>query len=96
MRKWILAISSVAALVVTGAASAEDYKVLAPAAPGGGWDQTARTMQSVLQDEKFPAMFRLSMFRAQVALLVSRSSSIKIKAIRVSLLSAAMLWSAQS
>ncbi len=52
MRKWILAISSVAALAMAGAASAEDYKVLAPAAPGGGWDQTARTMQNVLQDEK--------------------------------------------
>lgn len=51
MRKWILAISSVAALAIASAASAEDYKVLAPAAPGGGWDQTARTMQSVLQDE---------------------------------------------
>lgn len=51
MRKWILAISSMAALAIASAASAEDYKVLAPAAPGGGWDQTARTMQSVLQDE---------------------------------------------
>ncbi|MEI5680073.1 MULTISPECIES: Bug family tripartite tricarboxylate transporter substrate binding protein [unclassified Mesorhizobium] len=33
-------------------AHAADYKVMAPAAPGGGWDQTARTMQSALQDEK--------------------------------------------
>ena len=24
---------------------------MAPAAPGGGWDQTARTMQTVLQEE---------------------------------------------
>ena len=52
MRNWILAITSVAALAIVSAASAEDYKVLAPAAPGGGWDQTARTMQNVLQDEK--------------------------------------------
>lgn len=52
MRKLILALTSVAALSLTGIASAEDYKILAPAAPGGGWDQTARTMQNVLQDEK--------------------------------------------
>jgi putative tricarboxylic transport membrane protein len=34
------------------AASATDYKIMAPAAPGGGWDQTARSMQTALQDEK--------------------------------------------
>jgi putative tricarboxylic transport membrane protein len=32
-------------------ASAADYSIMAPAAPGGGWDQTARTMQAALQDE---------------------------------------------
>ena len=32
-------------------ALATDYTILAPAAPGGGWDQTARTMQEVLQKE---------------------------------------------
>lgn len=32
-------------------ASAANYTIMAPAAPGGGWDQTARTMQTVLQDE---------------------------------------------
>lgn len=30
---------------------AADYSIMAPAAPGGGWDQTARTMQTVLQEE---------------------------------------------
>ncbi|AKR54950.1 C4-dicarboxylate ABC transporter substrate-binding protein [Youhaiella tibetensis] len=30
---------------------AADYTIMAPAAPGGGWDQTARSMQSTLQDE---------------------------------------------
>ena len=30
---------------------AADYTITAPAAPGGGWDQTARTMQAVLRDE---------------------------------------------
>jgi putative tricarboxylic transport membrane protein len=44
------------ASIIAGAmampAMAEDYKIMAPAAPGGGWDQTARSMQAALQDEK--------------------------------------------
>ncbi|HSI40364.1 MAG TPA: tripartite tricarboxylate transporter substrate binding protein [Xanthobacteraceae bacterium] len=37
-----------------GAAFAEidGLKIMAPAAPGGGWDQTARTIQAALQAEK--------------------------------------------
>ncbi|MFB9953106.1 Bug family tripartite tricarboxylate transporter substrate binding protein [Rhizobium puerariae] len=33
-------------------ATAADYAIMAPAAPGGGWDQTARTMQTAFQQEK--------------------------------------------
>jgi putative tricarboxylic transport membrane protein len=33
-------------------AYAADYTIMAPAAPGGGWDQTARSLQTVLQEEK--------------------------------------------
>jgi putative tricarboxylic transport membrane protein len=50
VRHFILA-SAIAALLA-GPAAAADYKIMAPAAPGGGWDQTARSMQSALQDEK--------------------------------------------
>jgi len=32
-------------------AAAADYTIIAPANPGGGWDQTARSLQSVLQEE---------------------------------------------
>lgn len=32
-------------------AAAADYTIIAPANPGGGWDQTARTIQTVLQQE---------------------------------------------
>jgi putative tricarboxylic transport membrane protein len=40
------------ALLLAGApAWAADYSILAPAAPGGGWDQTARTMQTLMQAE---------------------------------------------
>lgn len=32
-------------------ASAADYTIIAPAGPGGGWDQTARSIQTVMQQE---------------------------------------------
>jgi len=32
-------------------AVAADYTIMAPAAPGGGWDQTARSLQAVMQSE---------------------------------------------
>jgi putative tricarboxylic transport membrane protein len=50
MRK-LLAVAGVT-LLMAGQAWAADYKIMAPAAPGGGWDQTARSMQAALQDEK--------------------------------------------
>lgn len=46
------ALAALAMVFAAGAASAADYTIMAPAAPGGGWDQTARTIQTVLQDEK--------------------------------------------
>ena len=51
MKKLIFATLAIGA-VLTGSGLAADYKIMAPAAPGGGWDQTARTMQTALQDEK--------------------------------------------
>ena len=39
------------ATVMTLPAFAGDYMIMAPAAPGGGWDGTARSMQEVLQAE---------------------------------------------
>lgn len=50
MKQFILATLLASAMAVP--AFAADYKIMAPAAPGGGWDQTARSMQSALQDEK--------------------------------------------
>jgi putative tricarboxylic transport membrane protein len=51
VKKLIIALLAAAALAAPAAAVAKDYKIMAPAAPGGGWDQTARTMQTALQDE---------------------------------------------
>lgn len=47
------ALAAAAALFSTTAAFAQiaELKIMAPAAPGGGWDQTARTIQSTLQAE---------------------------------------------
>jgi putative tricarboxylic transport membrane protein len=43
------------ASIVAGAmalpAAAADYTIMAPAAPGGGWDQTARSLQAAMQQE---------------------------------------------
>ncbi|GGH48085.1 tripartite tricarboxylate transporter substrate binding protein [Frigidibacter albus] len=49
MKKLMLA--TILAGAVALPAMAADYTIIAPANPGGGWDQTARTMQAVLQDE---------------------------------------------
>jgi putative tricarboxylic transport membrane protein len=49
MNKWLVAALCAGALATP--AVAQDYTIMAPAAPGGGWDQTARTIQQVLQDE---------------------------------------------
>lgn len=40
-----------AVLGLPAAALAADYTIMAPAAPGGGWDQTARAMQEALTAE---------------------------------------------
>ncbi len=40
-----------AAAVSVSSAFAGDYSIMAPAAPGGGWDQTARTMQAILMSD---------------------------------------------
>lgn len=47
-----LVLASILGAFLALPAHAADYKIMAPAAPGGGWDQTARSMQTALQDEK--------------------------------------------
>ncbi|TDK35617.1 tripartite tricarboxylate transporter substrate binding protein [Rhizobium deserti] len=50
MKHFILA--SILAGAMALPAYAADYSIMAPAAPGGGWDQTARSLQTALQKEK--------------------------------------------
>ena len=42
------AVAAVALIVAAGSSFAADYNIMAPAAPCGGWDQTARTIHTVL------------------------------------------------
>ncbi|OJF91294.1 Bug family tripartite tricarboxylate transporter substrate binding protein [Pararhizobium antarcticum] len=49
MKQFFLA--SILAGAMALPAFATDYTILAPAGPGGGWDQTARSLQTALQDE---------------------------------------------
>ena len=44
--------TALAAVVATSASAQMELKLMAPAAPGGGWDQTARAMQQALVAEK--------------------------------------------
>ena len=48
-------LSAVFAAAFALPAVAADYMIMAPAAPGGGWDSTARSMQEVLQAEGISA-----------------------------------------
>lgn len=49
MKQFILATILAGAMALPTVAA--DYTIMAPANPGGGWDQTARSMQTVLQQE---------------------------------------------
>src|SRR5262249_19485951 len=47
-----LARALLASTLATAAVAQMELKVMAPAAPGGGWDQTARSIQQALVAEK--------------------------------------------
>lgn len=49
MKHFFLATFLAGALALPAVAA--DYTIMAPAAPGGGWDQTARSLQQVMQSE---------------------------------------------
>lgn len=53
MKHALLGAAFAAALAVP--AFAQDYTIMAPANPGGGWDSTARAMQEVMQAEGIAA-----------------------------------------
>jgi putative tricarboxylic transport membrane protein len=52
MKTFLMAALVAGLFVGTASAQTKAYEIMAPAAPGGGWDQTARAMQDALQTEK--------------------------------------------
>lgn len=52
MKQFVLASLFAGAFALPAMA---DYTIIAPANPGGGWDQTARTMQQVMQEDGISA-----------------------------------------
>lgn len=48
MKQFLAATFLAGAIAMPVAAMAADYTIMAPAGPGGGWDQTARSMQEAL------------------------------------------------
>ena len=51
MKHFVITALLAGALALPGAALAADYTIMAPAGPGGGWDQTARSMQEAMTAE---------------------------------------------
>ena len=51
MKHLALAAAFAATLAVPALAQVNELRIMAPAGPGGGWDQTARTIQATLQSE---------------------------------------------
>ncbi len=64
MRKRVLFGLGLAAVLagfgVSSVAQVSGLKIMAPAAPGGGWDQTARSIQSVLEGSKLASGVQVS------------------------------------
>jgi putative tricarboxylic transport membrane protein len=64
MRKRLLFGFGLAAILagfgVSSVAQVSGLKIIAPAAPGGGWDQTARAIQSVLEGSKLASGTQVS------------------------------------
>ena len=60
--KGLLAAALVATAFTTTPASAEikGLEIIAPASPGGGWDQHARTLQQVLQNQKLASNIQVA------------------------------------
>lgn len=76
-------IATLFAATIALPAYAADYTIIAPAAPGGGWDQTARSLQTALQQEKISGNVQVQNVPAPAAPSALRSSAAKLPAIRI-------------
>ena len=55
-----LALAVASTLAGVAVAAPRNLSIMAPAAPGGGFDQTARAIQAVLQKEKIVATVKVT------------------------------------
>ena len=58
IRRWLIPAIAVTTIVATGlsVAAVNQLKILVPANPGGGWDQTARALQAAMQGGEVKAV----------------------------------------
>jgi putative tricarboxylic transport membrane protein len=77
----MMRLTTAALLFASLPAWAADYSIMAPAAPGGGWDQTARTMQTLLQEEGISDNVQVTNVPAPAAPSASHNSSTRRRAI---------------
>lgn len=75
-------IATILAAAIALPAYAADYTIIAPAAPGGGWDQTARSLQTALQQEKISGNVQVQNVPAPAAPSGWRSSAARLPATR--------------
>jgi putative tricarboxylic transport membrane protein len=74
-RRALLGTAIAAGLLIAGEAAAIDsLKILVPAAPGGGWDQTGRALQAALQSDGIVKKVTVDNWAALAAPSGSRSS----------------------
>ena len=60
VRSIVTAMALSALTIGTAAADIRGLDIVVPAAPGGGWDQTARVMQEVLREEKLASRIQIN------------------------------------
>ena len=80
MRRFVIAagtaaLFAAAAATLPVAAQIQGLEIVVPAAPGGGWDQTGRAMQSALQEAGLASGIQVANIPAPAAPLASPSSS---------------------
>ena len=60
MRSIVTAMALSALTISAASAEIRGLDMVVPAAPGGGWDQTARVMQEVLREEKLASRIQIN------------------------------------
>ena len=65
IRRLLLSALAAVGLSLTAHAQPTELSIMAPAAPGGGWDQTARSMQQALNESGLVSNVQVTNVRAR-------------------------------